>query len=95
MDGVFYRSMTDMSGARRSKMLNSTGLSNLHQGSMTSRLPELNRSRSFSSSSKSTKLKLTTLDATLSSLAQQLHELKMDTRVSNQPFSNRGGSVTS
>lgn len=47
---------------------------------IANRLPQLSRS---SSSSKSTKLKLTTIEATLSALSQQIHEMKLDTRVIN------------
>ena len=51
----------------------STALNPLNQSSY---LPQLSRS-----SSKSTKLKLTTIEATLSSLEQELQTLKADTRV--------------
>ena len=49
---------------------------------LSQKLPQLGRSSSLSSSvSKSTKLKLTTIEATLSSMSQELHNLKVDTRV--------------
>ena len=54
---------------RKNRFLASTGFSNLNSSMHTPRLPQL--SRSFSSS-KSTKLKLTTIEATLSSISQQL-----------------------
>ena len=42
------------------------------------KLPQLSRSSSLS---KSAKLKLTTIEASLSSMSQEMHDLKMDTRV--------------
>lgn len=90
---LFYRSMADMH-ARKSKILATTGFSNLNHSTNGGRLPELTRSRSFSST-KSAKLKLTTLDATLSSIQQQLHELQLDTRVLSELHSNPVASATS
>lgn len=55
---------------RKNRFLASTGFSNLNSSMQGTRLPQL--SRSFSSS-KSAKLKLTTIEATLSSMSQQLH----------------------
>jgi hypothetical protein len=55
---------------RKNKFLASTGFSNLNSSMQVGRLPQL--SRSFSSS-KSAKLKLTTIEATLSAMSQQLH----------------------
>jgi hypothetical protein len=76
-DGIFTQSMADMT-LRKNRMLASTGFANLNNSMHTTRLPQL--SRSFSSS-KSTKLKLTTIEATLSSISQQLQELRLETRV--------------
>jgi hypothetical protein len=73
-----FQSTTDLH-PRKNRFLASTGLSNFNSSIHMPRLPQL--SRSFSSS-KSAKLKLTTIEATLSSISQQLHELKMETRVS-------------
>lgn len=50
---------------RKNRMLASTGFSNGNKSMYTTKLPQL--SRSFSSS-KSTKLKLTTIEGTLSSI---------------------------
>lgn len=63
---------------RKNRFLSSTGFSNPNPISNTMRLPQLNRS---TSSSKSTKLKLTTIEGTLSSIEQDLHNLKQETRV--------------
>jgi hypothetical protein len=70
---------------RKNRLLASTGFSNLNNSMQTTRLPQL--SRSFSSS-KSTKLKLTTIEATLSAMSQQLQELRLDTRVNLPLCSN-------
>lgn len=72
-----FQSSTDIY-PRKNRLLASTGFSQLNSSMHMPRLPQL--SRSFSSS-KSAKLKLTTIEASLSSIQQQLHELKMDTRV--------------
>ena len=56
---------------RKNRFLASTGFNNPHS-SMHAKLPQLSRSFSVSSSSKSTKLKLTTIEATLSSMDQSL-----------------------
>ena len=55
---------------RKNRFLASTGFSNLNSSMQMTKLPQL--SRSFSSS-KSTKLKLTTIEAGLSSISQQVH----------------------
>jgi hypothetical protein len=69
-ESIFTHSMAELN-SRKNRFLASTGFSQLNNSMMaTTRLPQL--SRSFSSS-KSTKLKLTTLEATLSSISQQLH----------------------
>lgn len=70
---------------RKNRFLASTGFSNLNSSMQTPRLPQL--SRSFSSS-KSAKLKLTTIEASLSVIGQQLHELRHDTRVLHWWYSN-------
>lgn len=73
-DELLSQSMADMN-PRKNRLLASTGFSNLNNtGNGGTRLPQL--SRSFSSS-KSTKLKLTTIEGTLSSITQQLHELRL------------------
>ncbi len=59
---------------RKNRFLASTGFTNLNSSMQNPRLPQLNRSFS---SSKSAKLKLTTIEATLSAISQQLHELKL------------------
>ena len=76
-ESIFNHSMADMA-LRKNRMLVSTGLSNLNSSMQMTRLPQL--SRSFSSS-KSAKLKLTTMDGTLSAITQQLQELRLETRV--------------
>ena len=86
---LHFQSATDIY-TRKNRLLATTGFSQLNSSMHNPRLPQL--SRSFSSS-KSTKLKLTTIDATLSSISQQIHELKMDTRVQNEIFSNQEGFV--
>ena len=67
-----FQSATDMY-PRKNRLLASTGFSQLNSSMHTPRLPQLSRSQSFS---KSAKLKLTTIEATLSTISQQLHELK-------------------
>lgn len=71
----FAQSATELY-PRKHRLMGSTGLTNLnssvHVGG--SRLPQLSRS---CSGSKSAKLKLTTIEATLSTMSQQLHELKL------------------
>lgn len=70
----YAQSAADLT-SRKYRVLASTGFSNLNSSMhMTSRLPQL--SRSFSST-KSAKLKLTTIEGTLSTISQQLHELKL------------------
>jgi hypothetical protein len=69
-ESIFTHSMAELY-PRKNRFLASTGFSQLNNSMITTtRLPQL--SRSFSSS-KSTKLKLTTIEATLSSISQQLH----------------------
>jgi len=70
----------------------STAFTNL--GSTSNRLPQLNRSFS-GSTGKSTKLKLTTIDATLSTISQELHDLRLETRVNLLSFSNHEDLETS
>ena len=82
---LHFQSATDIY-PRKNRLLASTGFSQLNSSMHNPRLPQL--SRSFSSS-KSAKLKLTTIEATLSSISQQLHELKMDTRVKHKVFRNQ------
>ena len=55
------------------------------------KLPQLGRSMSLS---KSAKLKLTTIEAGLSTMSQELHDLKMDTRVLLPLLRNLVGIVT-
>ena len=90
-ENIFAQSMAEMS-YRKSRMLASTGASNLNHSMHSARLPQL--SRSFSSS-KSAKLKLATLEGALSALDQQLHELRLETRVTLPPFRSRGGTAIS
>lgn len=75
----FAQSATELY-PRKNRLMGSTGLTNLNSSMHMSgnRLPQL--SRSFSGS-KSAKLKLTTIEGSLSSIGQQLHELKLETRV--------------
>jgi cell division septum initiation protein DivIVA len=77
---------------RKNRFLSSTGFSNPINPNNTMRLPQLARS---SSSSKSTKLKLTTIEATLSAIEQDTHNLKQETRVSYQRYRNQGDTRTS
>ena len=63
---------------RKNRFLSTTGFSNPAQNINSMRLPQLSRS---SSSSKSTKLKLTTLEGSLSAIEQDIHNLKQETRV--------------
>ena len=71
---------------RKNRLLSSTGFSNLNQNLNSMRLPQLSRS---SSSSKSTKLKLTTLEGTLSAIEQDIHNVKQETRVIHPSYRNR------
>jgi hypothetical protein len=77
---------------RKNKFMASTAFTNL--GSTSNRLPQLNRSFS-GSTGKSTKLKLTTIDATLSTISQELHDLRLETRVNLLSFSNHEDLETS
>jgi hypothetical protein len=90
-DNIFAQSMADMA-LRKNRMLASTGFSNLNSSMQMTRLPQL--SRSFSSS-KSAKLKLTTIEGTLSAISQQLQELRLETRVLRWVCRNRAGIATS
>jgi hypothetical protein len=83
------QSLIDFNSARKNRLLSST---NWNQGLNQVRLPQLSRS---SSSSKSTKLKLTTIEATLSAIQQDIHNLKLETRVAMVSFRNRGDSAIS
>lgn len=65
VDANLGQSLQDLT-SRKNRFLSSTGFDNsINQNAI--RLPQLNRS---SSSTKSTKLKLTTIEATLSSIEQ-------------------------
>ena len=61
---------------RKNRLMGSTGFTNMNSSMNmnNTRLPQLSRSYS---GSKSAKLKLTTIEGTLSSMAQQLQELKL------------------
>lgn len=83
------QSYNDLNTTRKNRLLSST---NWNQGINQVRLPQLSRS---SSSSKSTKLKLTTIEATLSAIQQDIHNLKLETRVRIDSFSNLGDFVIS
>jgi len=71
---------------RKNRFLSTTGFSNPNQNLNSMRLPQLSRS---SSSSKSTKLKLTTMEGTLSAIEQDLHNLKQETRVTHTSCRNQ------
>jgi hypothetical protein len=71
-----YQSALDLN-ARKTRVLSSTTGFNPKEVN-PGRLPQL--TRSFSTS-KSTKLKLTTIEATLAAMDQDLHQLKSETRV--------------
>jgi hypothetical protein len=70
-DAPLGQSLNDLN-SRKNRFLSTTGFSN-PLNINTVRLPQMARS---SSSSKSAKLKLTTIEATLSSIEQELHNLK-------------------
>jgi hypothetical protein len=90
-ESIFNQSMADMA-QRKNRMLASTGFSKLNSSMQMTRLPQL--SRSFSSS-QSAKLKLTTIEGTLRAISQQLHELRLETRVSERLSRNLAGIATS
>jgi hypothetical protein len=76
---------------RKNRFLSTTGFSNPAQMVNSMRLPQLSRS---SSSSKSTKLKLTTLEGSLSAIEQDLHNLKQETRVIPISYRNQDDTPT-
>ena len=86
-----FSSVTELN-PRKNRLLASTGFSQLNSSMQMPRLPQL--SRSFSGS-KSAKLKMTTIEASLSSLQQQIHEVKMDTRVKPLQFRSPVAFATS
>lgn len=73
-----YQSALDLN-TRKTRVLSSTTGFNIKEVNPRG-LPQI--SRSSSSFSKSSKLKLTTIEATLTSMDQDLHQLKSETRVS-------------
>lgn len=86
-----YAQSTGDLTSRKYRIMASTGFSNLNSSMrLTGRLPQL--SRSFSST-KSAKLKLTTIEGTLSAMSQQLNELKSSTRVIIDRFSSLADTV--
>jgi hypothetical protein len=74
-----YQSASDFNIRKNRALSQTTGQeSQLYNSTKLPQLPQLGRSSSFS---KSAKLKLTTIDAKLTTMAQSAQDLKMETRV--------------